>query len=138
MQIKNRNSIPDWLRKSFVAISLICLLFSQFKDLSVQLVFHFQQEKLTETSCINRFTPSLDCFANCQLSQMLDEVHEEEKEGLHTNAPDLQGASVFLIPAVFSLSAKANKSQNQPLSYSTRKSGNFFAAVFHPPRIVLS
>lgn len=122
------------MKKWIVSIWFLCIAFQLISKIGFITWFEVNQEELTESCCINRNKPKLNCNAKCFLVKNLNEIEQQESQKSTPNKLKFQNEEVWffeehnttLSPLVFFKPIAPKKEINYSHTYIIQ--------VFQPPR----
>lgn len=122
------------MKKWIVSIWFLCIAFQLISKIGFITWFEVNQEELTESCCINRNKPKLNCNAKCFLVKNLNEIEQQESQKSTPHKLKFQNEEVWffekynteLSPLVIFKPISPKKEINYSHTYIIQ--------VFQPPR----
>ncbi len=125
-----RNALKNWL----ISIWLVCIAFQLVSKISFITWFEVHQEELTESCCVNRNKPKLNCNAKCFLVKNLNEIDQQESSKSSPNKVKQQNEEVWFFEEHITPSSFFTFSKTISPKLTFNYSHIYSIQVFQPPR----
>jgi hypothetical protein len=122
------------LKKWIVAIWFLCIAFQLISKIGFITWFEVNQEELTESCCVNRNKPKLNCNAKCFLVKNLKELDQESSQKSTQNKLKYQNEEVWFFEEKVPTFSHLVFSKIPPSKRASHYSHTFNIQVFQPPR----
>jgi hypothetical protein len=119
---------------------LLTISFQWVAKMAVVADWKINQEYITQTSCINRDKPQLECDGKCQLQKRLDAIDSEQSSQESVPVQKIKFAEFekFVSNSNFQLNAvRLSNDLEYNIAFSSLYSFNFIGFCFHPPAVLV-